>query len=80
MGYFYFDESIREKGQFIIGALVYSPSDLTPLVHREWEGLGLDPLKYEYKSSSPKAGNEAAQEQRFRLYSILGKARLGLTV
>ncbi len=30
MGYFYFDESIQERGGFIIGAFVYASNDMTP--------------------------------------------------
>lgn len=80
MGYLYFDESIRDKGGFIIGAAVYSSCDLTSHVHQQWESLGLNPLQYEYKSSALKAGNTAAEEQRCRLHAVLSRTKIGLVV
>ena len=77
MGYLYFDESIRDKGGFIIGAAVYSSCDLTSHVHQQWESLGLNPLEYEYKSSALKAGSTAAEEQRRRLRAVLSRTKIG---
>jgi hypothetical protein len=80
MGYFYFDETIRERGGFMIGALVVSERDLSPIVAEEWKGLGLDPESDEYKSSDPKAGNELGMAQRAVMARLLEESRLGLVV
>ena len=81
MGFLYFDESIRDKGGFIIGALVYSAVDLTPLVIKVTQDIGLDPERVEYKSSDLKAGNLVAIEWRERLISVIqAKAKLALVV
>ena len=59
MGYFYVDESIHDRHGFTVVAVVFSEVDLTPLVHGLWTDSGRDPQQFEYKSSSPKAGNES---------------------
>lgn len=43
MGHFYFDETIQERGGFIIGAFVYSPNDVTPEVFSAIEQVGMRP-------------------------------------
>ena len=80
MSYLYFDESIRENGQFIIGALVESKTDLSPCVRQKWIDMGLDPSQHEYKSSSPKEGNELGQGQRAFIGELLSHSGLALTV
>jgi hypothetical protein len=80
MTYLYFDESIRENGQFIIGALIQSNDDLTSLIRREWIEMGLDPTVHEYKSSALKADNVLSQTQRAFLKSLLMQSKLALTV
>lgn len=80
MSYLYFDESIREHGEFIIGALVKSDQDLTPPIHRQWVDMGLDPTTDEYKSSATKTDSETSREQRRFLRGMLQRAGLGLTV
>jgi len=79
MGNIYFDESIRDKGQFIIGCAVYSNQDLSAEVDAIWKSLGL-PSGYEFKSSASKAGDTAEQERRSRLYGVLQKGKIGLVV
>lgn len=76
----YFDETIREKGDFVIGALVASEIDLTPLVHRIWQDEGLDPRAYEFKSSSPKHTDEKSKKHRTQLARLLIDCRLALLV
>lgn len=79
--YLFYDESIRENGKFIIGALVGSDNDLTKTIRAEWVKLGQDPDEFEYKSSAPKAF--APEQAKFRncINSIIQiYAKLGLAV
>lgn len=80
MTHLYFDESIRDQGGFIVGALVLSDSDLSYRVRDLWHGMGLDPDTFEYKSSSLKLGDSRDQQQRDALRELLHSARLALTV
>jgi hypothetical protein len=80
MGYLYFDESMRDQGGFIVGALVLSRSDLSQSVHDLWSSLGLDPDKFEYKSSRLKGGDPLGQQQRDALREVLFTSQLALTV
>ena len=50
MGFFYFDESIQQRAEFIVGAFVYSETDLTPAVFKAISGAGLEPRVDEFKS------------------------------
>lgn len=79
MGNIYFDESIRDSGKFIVGALIYSEQDLTVLVQDLWKEFGLPPT-HEYKSSALKGADESGRQQRSRLYGILQKGKVGLVV
>lgn len=80
MSYCYFDESIRERGGFIVGALVVSDRDLSPLIAEEWARLGLTPGSEEYKSSNPKNGNELGVAQRQVVAQLLQESKLGFVV
>lgn len=80
MAHMYFDESIRDNGSFIVGALVVSQEDLSIRVTKEWRGMGLDANTKEFKSSTLKAGNPTSQLQRDVLRGILQASRLGLVV
>ena len=80
MSYLYFDESIRDRGGFIVGALVISDSDLSHLVRGLWRGMGLDSDSFEYKSSSFKLGDSHGQQQRGIMRGLLHSSRLALTV
>lgn len=68
---FYFDESIREAGGFIIGALVGSSEDLNEVVRSEWRKLGLDPQLFEYKSSHTKKKSNSQHLLRDHISAIL---------
>ncbi|AVP98576.1 hypothetical protein C7S18_15885 [Ahniella affigens] len=80
MAFCYFDETIRDAGGFIVGALVVSKENLTVLVSEQWSQLGLDPQTHEYKSSSIKLGNELGLAQRNVVARILSQSNLGLVV
>jgi hypothetical protein len=80
VGHFYFDETIQERGGFIIGAFVYSPNDVTPAVYSAIEQVGLRPGVDEFKSGARMDRNPKQAELRGRLIEILGKIRVGLVV
>lgn len=80
MSYFYFDETIRERGNFIIGALVISEHDLSPIVSEQWRRLGLKPESAEYKSSDPKENSNLGVVQRQVMAELLQRSKLALTV
>jgi hypothetical protein len=80
MGFLWFDESIRDNGKFIVGALVYCDTNLSPLIQKEWKSMGLNPTKFEFKSSTPKAGDKTAIEARDRLHSIIRHAKVGFVI
>lgn len=80
MGHFYFDETIQERGGFIIGAFVYSPNDVTPLVYSAIEQVGLRPGVDEFKSGARMDRNPKQSELRGRLIEILSNTRVGLVV
>jgi hypothetical protein len=80
LSYFYFDETIRERGEFIIGALVVSEHDLSPIVSDEWKRLGLNPELAEYKSSDPKKNCNLGVAQRHVMAELLYSSKLALTI
>lgn len=80
MGNFYFDETIREHGGFIIGAFVYFADDMTPKVHAAIEQVGMRPGVDEFKSGSRMDRNPKQAELRDRLMAILSSTRIGVVV
>lgn len=80
VGYFYFDETIQERGGFIIGAFVYSPNDVTPEVYSAIEQVGLRPRVDEFKSGTRMDRNPKQAELRSRLMEILSNTRVGVVV
>lgn len=80
MGYMWFDESIRDNGNFIVGALVYCDTDLSPAIQNEWRMIGLNPTEFEFKSSTRKAGDNVAKNARDLLRNILRQTRIGLVI
>ncbi|MDP2367429.1 hypothetical protein [Rhodoferax sp.] len=80
MGYFYFDETIQDRGGFIIGALVYSKNDVTPAVHSSIEQLGMRPGVDEFKSGARMDRNPEQAKLRRSLMEILSKTRVGIVV
>lgn len=80
MGHFYFDETIQERGGFIIGAFVYSPNDISPLVFSAIEQVGLRPGVDEFKSGTRMDRNPKQAELRNRLMGILSNTRVGVVV
>lgn len=80
MGYLYFDESIQERGEFIVGAFVYSDQDLSPAVDAAISKLGLVPKVDEYKSSAKMQENKQSQQLRAAIYGLLRSTRIAVLV
>lgn len=80
MAFLYFDETIQDSGAFIVGALVISASDLSPIIKKQWGDMGLNPAVDEYKSSTPKLNNPQSQLQREFLSYLVQRERLALVV
>ena len=67
---FYFDESIHERGRFILGGYVYGP-DPTPDVDTALRFVGLRPARDEFKSSATMTDGPAQPTLRRELKKIL---------
>ncbi len=67
---FYFDESIHERGDFILGAYVFGP-DPTNDGNAALAAVGLDPDRDEFKSSAKMAEHPEQQVLRGELHKIL---------
>jgi len=81
MGYFYVDDSVHERGNFVLCAAVYSPTEIDSDIHRELEQAGLTPGKDEFKSRTRMDQNPKMMQLRSRLMShIQGNRKLGLIV
>jgi hypothetical protein len=79
MNYFYFDESIHERGGFIVGAYIYG-HDADPGVARALRACGLQPGVDEFKSSALMAQHPEQLALRDHLFDLLRQYRLGVLV
>ena len=80
MGFFYFDESIRDNGGFILGAFIYSKADLTPAVFAALTAVGLQPGRDEFKSRFQVANAPEHASLRDHLRSLLYEVKVGALV
>ena len=80
MGFFYFDESIQHRAGFIVGAFVYSKTDLTPAVFKAISDAGLEPRVDEFKSGARMDMRPEQVKARAGLRRILQTLRIGLAV
>jgi hypothetical protein len=67
MGNFYVDDSVHDEGGFVLCACVYIPSDIEEEIVDLVKACGLDPEKFEYKSSA----NYSKQPELARFRSAL---------
>jgi hypothetical protein len=67
---FYFDESIHQRGEFILGAYVFGP-DATNAVNAALAAAGLAPDRDEFKSSTKMTEHPEQQALRQELHNIL---------
>ena len=80
VGFFYFDESIQQRAGFIVGAFVYSETDLTQAVFKAISDAGLEPQVDEFKSGARMDSRPDQVKARAGLRKILRTVRIGLTV
>ena len=80
MSYFYFDETIQERGQFIIGAFVCSVNDISAEVFSALEKVGLRPKVDEFKSGVRMDRNPEQQNLRAHLSKLLQSTKIGVVV
>ena len=80
MGFFYFDESIQGHAGFIVGAFVYSKTDLTPAVFEVISHAGMEPGVDEFKSGVRMDVRPDQVKARAGLRRILRTLRIGLAV
>lgn len=79
MPHIYFDESIQDKGDFIIGAFVYGMDAENP-VSKSIKKVGLRPGVDEYKSSTKMISNPKMRMLREEFCSIIQDYKLGVVV
>jgi Protein of unknown function (DUF3800) len=80
MGHFYFDESIRDDGKFILGALVYVDSDPTERLFSILRSNGMNPPKDEFKSHLLVSSDDRLSAIRKAYYCELRSARIALSL
>ena len=80
MGFFYFDESIHERAAFILGAFVYSETDLSGAVADALSAVGLRPGADEFKSGGRDANRQRRLELRHLLRMEMQGTRIGMVV
>lgn len=80
VGHFYFDETIQERGGFIIGAFVNAPNDVTPKIYSAIEQVGIRPRVNEFKSGARMDRNPKQAELRSHIMETLRKTRIGIIV
>ena len=78
MGFFYFDESIQQRAGFMIGAFVYSDTDLTTAVFEGIAAARLRPGVDEFKSGMRMDGRPEHAAARESLRELLQRTRVGL--
>ena len=80
MGYFYFDESMHSKGDFVLGAFVYSRVDVNKEIEEAIKSSGLVPGIDEYKSGIHVGRNPEQARLRDKLKSIVQKTKIGVVI
>lgn len=76
---FYFDDSVHDRGGFIVGAYVYGP-DADAEVASALASVGLRPETDEFKSSARMTGNPQRAALRLKLAEILIGYRIAILV
>jgi hypothetical protein len=81
MGFFYVDDSVHDEAGFIIGACVYTATDVEEKIVNIIASRGFDPLKFEYKSSSNYSKEPEQAKIRSDLRELIYKyGKLGAVV
>lgn len=81
MGYFYFDDSVHQRGGFVIGAFVYSVDDLQAPLETILGRHGLEPGVSEFKSGIHVGRNPIMAKVREDIFSeVLGRGNSGVGI
>lgn len=81
MGFFYVDETIQQTANFIVGAIIYTETDVTRVVLNCLESVGLRPGHDEFKSSTRMISSPEQMALRGMLGGIIFQvAKIGLVV
>lgn len=81
MSRLYFDESIRDKGQVIVGALISANEDLSSVTMEKWRPYHLGDYWPEYKSSGLHDKSAVTRYQRDTLNSVIRDCcKIGIVV
>ena len=81
MGYFYIDDSVHDSAGFILGACIYSETDLTPSVDEIILAHGFDPSTFEFKSRINFSKESEKAKLREELKGLVqSSCRLGIVV
>ncbi len=81
MGFFFFDESIHQRGGFALGAFVYTPSDPTTKLRKALKAAGLKPGIDEFKSGTHVGRNPRQAKARDYIQNVLrDSGRIALVI
>ena len=80
MGHFYVDDTIQTRGGFVLGAVVYSKDDLTPIVFEAIENAKLRPGIDEFKSGAHMQSRPEQQRLRNSLKEVIQRVKVGVVV
>jgi hypothetical protein len=79
MPHFYIDDSIQDRGDFVVGALVFGP-DAEASVSAAIQKTGLKPEVDEFKSSARMSEHPEQVRLRYELRGVLDNYRVGVLV
>lgn len=81
MGFFFFDESVHQRGGFALGAFVYTPWDPTVELKKALEAAGLKPGIDEFKSGAHVGRNpEQVKARKYLRRALRNCSRIALVV
>lgn len=79
MRHFYIDDTVQDRGEFVLGAVVFGP-DAESSVTLAIESVGLRPGVDEFKSSARMDAHPEQVKLRERLHTVLADYRIGVLV
>lgn len=77
---FYFDESIHDRGNFIIGCFIYSRKNLSTLISEALTKYGYNPRLEEFKSSVNYSKEPGMIKVRDELKNLISNTKIGLVI
>lgn len=80
MGQFYIDDSVHDKAGFIVGACIYTESDLAEEIKNVITANGHDPNFFEYKSCRNYSKQPSSVAVRSGLKGLLSLCKLAIVI